>query len=362
MKITNRLSNLRRKFAEKGLDGVLISQPDNRFYLSGFNGSAGWLLVTANKATLATDFRYIEQAKQKATGFEIFKVTGDTAEWLPKLMAGFSLKRLGFEADYMTVAAYHKIRDMLGRFDPPVSLVPVEGMVDALRAVKDAEELELISRAAAITDAAYAHVEKVARPGMTELELAWEIEKFMRESGSQSVPFDLIVAAGPNAALPHAHPSTRVINEGEPVVIDIGSKVEGYSSDETRTICLGEPTDQFKKIYDIVLGAQLTAIAIIKDGMTGEQADALARKVIEEAGYGEAFGHSLGHGVGLATHEFPRLGPKSADVLTPGMVFTIEPGIYLPEWGGVRIEDLGVLEDGKVKLISKADKVSRKGV
>jgi Xaa-Pro aminopeptidase len=179
----------------------------------------------------------------------------------------------------------------------------------------------------------------------------------MREHDSQSVPFDLIVASGPNSALPHAQPSERKISPGEPIVMDIGAKVGGYASDITRTICIGQPTPDFKKIYDIVLGAQLGAIALIREGMTGEAADNLARVMINEAGHGDAFGHSLGHGVGLAVHESPRLGPNSSDVLKSGMIFSVEPGIYLPGWGGVRIEDLVTLEDGAIKVLSTAAKV-----
>jgi len=178
----------------------------------------------------------------------------------------------------------------------------------------------------------------------------------MRENGSQSLPFDIIVASGPNSALPHAKPSPRAIQSGEPIIIDIGARVDGYGSDLSRTICPGIPDNTFNKIYDIVLGAQLTAIAMIKEGMTGEEADSLARVVIAEAGYSEAFGHSLGHGIGLVPHELPHLGPNSSGNLLDGMVFTIEPGIYLPGWGGVRIEDVVIIENGKLRVVSKAKK------
>jgi Xaa-Pro aminopeptidase len=191
---------------------------------------------------------------------------------------------------------------------------------------------------------------------MTELKAAWEIEKFMRENGSEAIPFELIVGAGPNGALPHVHPSERPIEEGEPVVIDIGARCDNYTSDLTRTIYIGKLDDTFRKVYDIVLGAQLSAMSIIKEGMTGEEADNIARIFIQETGYGEYFGHSLGHGVGLATHELPRLGMRSIDRLVNGMVFTIEPGIYLPGRGGVRIEDTVILEEGKVKSLSHANK------
>jgi len=179
---------------------------------------------------------------------------------------------------------------------------------------------------------------------------------YMRTHGAEKLSFDTIVASGPNGAMCHAVPSDRPIQVGEPIIIDMGAKVEGYCSDMTRTICLGEPDETFKRIYDIVLGAQLTAIATLEVGMSGEQADRLARTVIEEASYGESFGHALGHGLGLNVHELPRLGKDSTDTLAEGMVTTIEPGIYLPGWGGVRIEDVVVLEEGKAKVLSKASK------
>ena len=199
-------------------------------------------------------------------------------------------------------------------------------------------------------------IAEIVRPGMTEKEVAWELERFHREHGSQSLPFEIIVASGPNSALPHARPSEREINAREPVVIDMGSRVEGYCSDLTRTICPGQPDDMFKKVYNIVLGAQLTAEELISEGTSGEEADGFARTVIEEAGYADAFGHSLGHGVGLAEHEQPRLGPNSKDTLIPGMVFSIEPGIYLPGWGGIRIEDLAVMEKDTVRVLTKSKK------
>jgi Xaa-Pro aminopeptidase len=229
--------------------------------------------------------------------------------------------------------------------------------VESLRAVKENEEIEAITRAVEISDNALEHIEQNIHAGMSEKNVAWELEKYMRECGSQSVPFDIIVAAGPNAALPHAVPSERTIQEGEPVLIDIGARIDDYASDLTRTICPGEPDEKFKKVYDIVLGAQLTAIELIKEGMTGEQADSLARTAIAEAGYADAFGHALGHGIGLAAHESPRLGPGSVDELVSGMVFSIEPGIYFPGWGGVRIEDLTIMENGKLRVLSKARKV-----
>jgi len=346
--------------AEKGLDGILVSQPENRYYLSGFDGSAGFLLITAKDTILATDFRYIEQAKKQAPNYEIFLISNDVVAWFPELAAGLNIKRLGFEAGHVTFAMYRRLIEALDKSQ--LRLVPVNGLVESLRAIKEPEEIELITKAIEISDSAVEHIKEIIHIGMSEKGIAWEIEKFMRENGSQSLPFDVIAASGPNSALPHAKPSPRPIQSGEPVVIDIGARVDGYGSDLSRTICLGTPDKTFNKIYDIVLGAQLTAMAMIKEGMTGEEADSLARVVIEEAGYGEAFGHGLGHGIGLVPHESPRLGPNSPEKLADGMVFTIEPGIYLTGWGGVRIEDVVIVEGGKLRVITTAQKINNMGV
>jgi len=355
--LISRLQKLRRGLAEKEIEAIFISQPENRRYLSGFDGSSGYLLITPQKTILATDFRYIEQARVQAPDYEIFQIIGGILGWFPRLVAELDLKTLGFEAGHITFARYQQLSDILNKAPSRPRLIPVDGLVESLRAVKEPEEIELITRAAAISDAAIEYIENTAHTGMSEKEVAWEIEKFIREQGSETIPFDAIVASGPNSALPHARPSSRTIQSGEPVVIDIGARVGGYSSDLTRTICLDTPDDTFPKVYDTVLRAQLTAMAKITEGMSGEQIDNVARKVIEQAGYGQAFGHALGHGIGLASHESPRLGPDSADKLTSGMVFTIEPGIYLSGWGGVRIEDAVVMENGKVRAISKARKM-----
>ena len=355
MSLKNRLQKLRQRLAEKKIDAILISQPENRYYLSGFDGSSGYLLITPQSTILATDFRYLEQAKTQAPDYEIFPITNDIADWFPKLIAELGLKRLGFEAGHVTFALHRKLTDILK--PSQLKLVPVNGLVESLRAIKEPEEIEFITKAAEITDNAFAYIEEIIHIGMSEQEVAWEIEKFLRENGSETIPFDVIVASGPNSALPHAKPSPRTIRSGEPVIIDMGARCGGYSSDLSRTICPGTQDDTFSKMYNAVLGAQLAALAIIKEGMTGEQADTLARTVIEQAGYGQAFGHGLGHGLGLASHESPRLGPNSVELLTSGMVFTVEPGIYLTGWGGVRIEDVVVMENGKPRVISKARKV-----
>jgi len=357
MSLKSRLDKLLQKLAEREVDAFFISQPENRYYLSGFDGSDGFLLITPQNTILATDFRYIEQAKRQAPDYEIFKITNNIADWFPRLVAELNLKRLGFEAGHITFARYQQLTGALNKAKSQLKLVPVDGLVESLRAIKEPEEIELITRAAAISDSAVEYIEDIIHIGISEKEIAWEIEKFMREQGSQTIPFEIIVASGPNSALPHAQPSEHAITSGEPIVIDIGARVGGYGSDLTRTLGLGSHGDTFNKVYDTVLKAQQGAIAAIKEGMTGEEADNLAREIIKQAGYGEAFGHSLGHGIGLVPHELPRLGPNSLEHLVNGMVFSIEPGIYLTGWGGVRIEDTVVMESGKIKVISKARKI-----
>ncbi len=356
LKIASRLQKLRDSLERREIDAIFISQPENRYYISEFNGSAGFLLITKKDAILATDFRYIEQAKVQAPGYKIFRITNGIASWFPELTGGLNLNRLGFEARHITSSQYQQLSETLKKQNLPLKLTPVDDLVESLRMIKEPEEIECITRAAGISDNAIEYIEDTIHAGMTEINVAWELEKILRENGSQSLPFDIIVASGPNAALPHAKPSQRTISPGEPVIIDIGARIGNYCSDLSRTICLGDPDANFKKIYDVVHCAQLTAVAIIKEGMSGEQADSLARTVIEQAGYEENFGHALGHGIGLASHESPCLGPGSTETLTSDMVFSIEPGIYLPGWGGVRIEDLVILEKGKVTAISKARK------
>ena len=356
--MNERVGRLRGLLGEKGIDAVIITQAENRRYLSGFHGTAGALVITAGAAVLATDFRYTEQAAAQAPGFEILRIPNKLADWFPGLIADLGIKKLGFEASDVTFDYHRRLVLALKRQQTATRLVPMTDLVEPLRAIKDRTEIRLIERAVAISDAAFNSIEALIKPGMTELQVAWELEKSLREQGSEPLPFEIIVASGPNASLPHHHPSDRAIQDGEPVVIDMGARYGGYASDLSRTICAGTPDGTFQKVYATVFAAQSEAISAITAGMTGHSADAAARHVIQKAGYGEAFGHALGHGVGLAEHELPRLGPGSREALADGMVFTIEPGIYLSGWGGVRIEDTVILEKGKVRPLSKAKKIT----
>lgn len=347
-----RLTKLQNVLTEHNLDAILIGQPENRRYLSGFTGSAGWLLVSAERAVLATDFRYFEQVGRQAPDWELFKITTQFEKLLPDLLAGAGVQRLGFESQHVTV-------DQLSTWQKAtegVEWAPLKETVEAIRAVKDEDEIEALRRSAALTDDAFAHLLDLLTPGMTERETAWEIESYMRTHGASKVAFDLIVGAGPNGALPHARPGEHVIQPGEPIVIDIGCVLDGYCSDMTRTICLGQPDAKYLDVWNLVLKAQEAAEAGIRAGTTGVEADALAREIVEEAGYGKNFGHGLGHGVGLAVHEGPRASKLSKDVYKTGMSLTVEPGIYLPGEFGVRIEDLVIVREAGVEILTQTPK------
>jgi len=353
--MNKRLKRLRAALAEKDIDAIFVTQAANRRYLSGFDGTAGYLIITDKKAILATDSRYWEQAEREAPDFELFKITGNFLEIFPGLVSKYGIKRLGFESDDVSYDIHHILKRELKK-KTTAKLIAVSGIVEKIRMIKEPEEIRLMKEAAAITDAAFQNVEKKIRAGMMEKQVAWELEKALHEKGSDGLAFPIIVGSGPNAALPHAKPSDRVINAGEPIVIDMGGRYRGYANDLTRTICAGKADGRLKEVYNVVLKAQTEAISRIRKGMTGAEADNLAREVIRQAGYGEAFGHSLGHGVGLAEHEEPRLSASSKEKLTDGMVFTVEPGVYLPGWGGVRVEDTVVMENGKAMPLNKAGK------
>ena len=348
-----RLTKLRAALAKHDLDAVLVSQPENRRYLSGFTGSAGWLILSAERAVLATDFRYYEQVGREAPGFELAKVEGKFSDLLPDILADLGVRRLGFESQHLTVEQHSTWSEATGM----VEWAPLKDTVESIRAVKDDAELEAARRSVALTDAAFTHLLEVIRPGMSEEEAAWEIETYMRTHGASKVAFDLIVAAGPNGALPHARAGNHALQPGEPIVVDIGCVLDGYCSDMTRTFCLGQPSPKYLEVWDIVLRAQEAAEAAIRAGVSGVEADAAARDLITAAGYGEQFGHGLGHGVGLAVHEGPWAGRLSKDTLEAGMTLTVEPGIYLPGEFGVRLEDLVIIREQGIEILTNMPKI-----
>ena len=347
-----RLTKLRASLPEHEIDAILVSQPQNRRYLSGFSGSAGILVITADRAVMATDFRYYEQVGREAPDFELAKITTRVSDLLPEVLADLGVKRLGFESQHLTVEQFN----IMSAAAEGVEWLPLENTVEKIRAVKDPDEIDALRRSSALNDAAFAHLLEVIQPGMTEREAAWEIEAYMRSHGASKVAFDLIVAAGPNGALPHARPGDGAIQPGAPIVVDIGCVLDDYCSDMTRTFCLGEPSSRYLEVWNVVLQAHEAAKAVIRAGATGVQADAAARDLIAEAGYGDYFGHGLGHGVGLAVHEGPRAGRLSEDTFEAGMSLTVEPGIYLPGEFGVRIEDLVIIGQDGIEILSNTPK------
>jgi Xaa-Pro aminopeptidase len=355
--VAQRLERLRQQLAENILNAILLTQPENCRYISGFTGSSGptaTLLVSQDNAVLATDFIHFEQAKQEAPQFDVTVVNSSSQRFTQLLSGNGKLARVGFEANVLSVAEFRRLSEEADK--ARVELVPTEDILDSLRAVKDEDEISCILRAAFIADTAIDFIAGEIHSGMTEKEVAWETEKYIRENGSEPIPFDIIVASGPHAALPHAKPSDRPISLGEPILLDIGARWKGYCSDLSRTLCLGPAGERFQAVYDVVLQAQLSALDGIAAGMTGAQADGIAREIIDQAGYKDAFGHGLGHGVGLAVHERPRVSLSSADVIRENMVFTVEPAIYIVGWGGVRIEDTVVIRNGRVQPLTKATK------
>ncbi|MBY9081468.1 aminopeptidase P family protein [Paenibacillus sp. HN-1] len=348
----NRVSKLRNVVQDHGLDAILITSGINRRYLSGFTGSSGYVLITEEEAYLLTDFRYMTQASEQATGLKVVQHAPTFVDTVRELLPKNGNCRLGFEQDDVTYGSYASYAEAL----KPATLVPVSQAVEKLRMFKDEEELAVMRRAADLADDTFRHILKVIKPGMTERDVDLEMEFYMRSHGATASSFDTIVASGERSAMPHGVASEKVIQKGDIVTFDFGALLDGYCSDITRTIAVGDPGAKLKEIYEIVLESQLYALEHIKPGMTGREADALARDIIASKGYGDAFGHSLGHGLGMEVHEWPRLSMRSDDVLKPGMVVTVEPGIYVPGLGGVRIEDDVIVTETGVERLTHSSK------
>lgn len=330
----NKLERLRASMEKVNVDGLLITSTYNRRFMTNFTGSAGVVLISQKEAKFITDFRYIEQAGKQAVDFEIVQHTGTIIEEVGKQAKGMNISKLGFEQDHMTFATYKAYEKAIDG-----QLMPLSGVIENLRLIKTSSEIKILKEAAAIADAAFTHILDFIRPGVTELDVSNELEFFMRKQGATSSSFDIIVASGVRSALPHGVATDKIIEKGDFITLDYGAYYNGYVSDITRTLAVGKPSEELINIYDIVLEAQLRGMAGIKPGMTGKEADALTRNLIEEKGFGQYFGHSTGHGIGLEVHEGPALSLRSDIILEPGMAVTVEPGIYLPGIGGVRIED-----------------------
>jgi Xaa-Pro aminopeptidase len=336
---------LEQQLAERELDRMLVMNLLNIRYLTGFTGTNGACVCGPGVRLFFTDFRYTERAEAEIEGWEIHTLADDWLGGIAEHLQG----RVGFEDDHMSVRLLEKLKEKL---PDGVEMAAAGGRVEELRRVKDADELALIEEAAKLADEALRWSVEQGLAGKTEREVARAFEARIRELGGDP-SFPAIVAAGPNGALPHAEPGEREIGRGELVVFDMGAAIDGYCSDGTRTFATGDPGEEAIGVYEVVRKAQQASLEAIRAGVTGEDVDKVARKVIEAAGHGERFGHGLGHGVGLELHEGPRLSLRSDDVLAPNEVVTVEPGIYLPGRLGVRIEDLVVVtEDGLRNLSS----------
>lgn len=337
-----RVEKLRKKMQEENLDSFLITSPYNLRYLTNFTGTTGLAVITLEKAFFITDFRYTEQAAAQAQGFEIIKNVGPIFEEVADLVQKEGLRELGFEETTVSFLEYSVLEEIID-----AQLIPISGMIEELREIKDEEEIAIIEKACSIADLAYDHILKMIQPGMTEIEVANQLDFYMRSLGASGVSFETIVASGLRSAMPHGVASKKIIEQGDLITIDFGCYYEGYVSDMTRTFAIGDPGEQLKEIYQIVLEAQLAVLEVAKPGVTGKQLDAVARDYITKHGYGEAFGHSTGHGIGLEIHEGPNVSVRAEKQFVPGNIITDEPGIYLPGIGGVRIEDdLLITSDG----------------
>ncbi|WP_341473826.1 aminopeptidase P family protein [Desulfofundulus thermobenzoicus] len=349
----DRIDRLRAKLAGEKVDAFLVLRPENRFYLSGFTGTAGALLVTPREVFFLADFRYVEQARSQCTRCQVVMFKDSLHELLRENLPRWGVFRLGCEGDYLTYKQFATFREKL----EGITLVPLYGIVENLRQAKEEAELDIISRAVSIADLAFSHIMGLLKPGITEWDVALELEFFMRRHGASKNAFETIVASGPRGAMPHGVASHRVIQPGDLVTMDFGCQYQGYHSDITRTVAVGRSPDAHQReIYNLVLSAQRAALAAVRAGVKACDVDRAAREVIEGAGYGDNFGHSTGHGVGLAVHEEPSVSKKNENPLEPGMVITIEPGVYISGWGGVRIEDMVVVEEGGCRVLTGAPK------
>lgn len=350
----NRLSKLRRKMDDRRIDALLVTCIQNIFYLSGFTGSTAALIVTDKDCRMLVDPRYTVQARRECQDVIVHEYAGkSTIAAAAELVNELDIKKLGYEANHLTISSFRELRKNVRA---EIKLRLTRDMVENLRRVKDEREIELIRRAAAIADQAYTSIIGEIKPGMSEKDVALSIDFTLRKLGADKEAFETIAAAGPNSACPHASPTNAVLQPGQFLKMDFGAKYMHYNSDITRTICLGKASAKQRKVYQIVLDAQLKAIEAIAPGKIGKDIDAVARDYIASMGYGKNFGHGLGHAIGIDVHDGPGFSTTSDIVLKPGMVLTVEPGIYIEGWGGVRIEDDVVVTETGAEVITTSPK------
>jgi len=349
----NRISNLRKIIEEENLDGIIITSRPNTLYMTSFPGSASLTYISMDKAIFLTDFRYIEFAN-KTCGkyYDVIMYTKKPFEFLYNLIKDSNINKIGFEDSDISYKAYQDINKEFNN----IELVGIQDKIDKLRLYKDDGEIEKLQQAVKIGDEAFTHILNYLKVGVSEIEIAAEIEYFMKKNGAEKPSFDTIVASGKRSSLPHGVPTEKLIESGDGVTMDFGAIYDGYCSDMTRTVFVGQPEDKMIEIYNVVLTAQMTAEKNVKVGKGGSEIDKIARDIIYEAGYEGMFGHGLGHGVGIMVHEEPRLSTTGKTIMENNMIVTVEPGIYVPDYGGVRIEDMVVVHDDNPIVLTSSKK------
>ena len=347
----DRIKKLREAMELKGLEAVLVIGDPNRNYLSGFTGDESFSIITKDKALFITDSRYTQQAKNEVKDYEVLEYKGSFPDFFSDIVKKLNVKKVGFEDNVVSYQLYSKFSSKT-----EAELIPMEGIIEEIRLIKDKREIESIQKAASIADKAFLHMLKFIKSGMSEREIGLELEFTMKKLGAKDLSFPSIVASGVRSSLPHGRATDKIVNEGDFLTLDFGCIFEEYCSDMTRTVAIGEPNDKLKEIYNVVLQAQEDVLKFIKSGVNTKEVDSVARDYIAQKGYGRYFGHGLGHGVVREIHEGPRLSPMSDTTLKEGMIITDEPGIYIPDFGGVRIEDLVLVTKDGCEPLSKSPK------
>ncbi|KGX87443.1 M24 family metallopeptidase [Pontibacillus marinus] len=343
----SRIEKLRNKMHTVGIPAVWITSPENRYYFSNFKGSSGSLFITKENTYLLTDFRYVDQAKNEAPSYSVVDHKREEITEIVRLMEDYSFSNLGIELDHISAQQYLQLNEQTTNKE----FLGIDQQLSDVRMLKDDSEIQSLQKAVKICDQAFEHITTFIKPGLTEKEIGLELETFMRRAGAESIKTNHVIASGERSSLPHGQATDRVVQKGDFIKMDIGARVNGYYSDFTRTVILGEPSDKQKEIYSIVKEAQEKSLESVGPGKTCSEVDKVGRGIIESYGYGENFGHSLGHSIGLALHEKPVMRSTDETKLEPGMVITVEPGIYIQGFGGVRIEDLVVItEKGHMNL------------
>lgn len=352
-----RIESVLRKLDDAGLDAILLIKQEtvtkeNVRYITGFTGSSAYVIISAQERLLLTDDRYTEQASEQCPDFKIVRHGRPAMKDVKEALERLGIRKLGFEANGITVGLLDTLKEHL----TGIELVPTKDLIEEMRAVKDPTEIGLIARASQITDQGFNHILQFIKPGVKEKDIALELEFFMRKQGASGLAFGMIVVSGKRSSHQHGAPSEKAIENGDLVILDFGAVYDGYRTDMTRTVVVGRPTERQIDVYNTVKKAQQKAVDLLKAGAAGKDVSAEARKIIEDAGYGDYSGFGVGHGVGLEIHEAPYVRATGDVVLQVGNVVTVEPGIYIPNWGGVRIEDTVVIEEDGCRLLTQSPK------